>query len=237
MTAIEHKPSPNFDARKDGKKPHILLLHYTGMKTAQDALDRLRHPESKVSCHYVIDEDGKIFSLVDESMRAWHAGIGYWRGETDINSASIGIEMVNPGHEWGYRAFPLPQMESAIILCHDIISRHQIKPEFILGHSDTAIARKIDPGELFDWQYLSLHNIGLYPSHPISPRIMDTIRVQKMLGAFGYKIDPTGMVDAQTLDAITALQRHYAPALMGSGLSPLTIGVLADLCQRCGIAV
>lgn len=153
-------PSPNFDER-EGKKPYIILLHYTGMKTAQDALERLTNPEAKVSAHYTVDEDGTIYQHVDEHKRAWHAGVSCWYEETNINAVSIGIEMVNPGHEFGYRDFPQAQIDVVIKLCQDIQSRHDIK--FVIGHSDVAPTRKQDPGELFPWQQLAAQGVGIWP--------------------------------------------------------------------------
>ena len=149
--------SPNFNDRIGYDAPLMILLHYTGMKTAQEALDRLCDPAAEVSAHYTIDEDGTIYHMVDEDKRAWHAGVSEWKGETDINSASIGIELVNPGHEFGYREFPTAQMEALANLCKDIIARQPI--ETVLGHSDVAPERKQDPGELFDWKWLAKQGV------------------------------------------------------------------------------
>ena len=145
--------SPNFNERKEGKKPSMIVVHYTGMKTAEDALERLCDPIAEVSAHYLIEEDGALHALVPEDKRAWHAGVSNWDGETDINSISIGIELVNPGHEHGYRPFPIEQMQALAELCKGVMSRHDIK--VALGHSDVAPERKQDPGELFDWQWLA----------------------------------------------------------------------------------
>lgn len=152
-------PSPNSETR-DGQAVDMLVLHYTGMKSAAAAMDKLINPTSKVSAHYVVDLEGQIFQLVDESMRAWHAGKSYWRGNTNINQRSIGIEIVNPGHEFGYVAFPEVQMQSVMKLCKDILSRHDIPAQNIVGHSDIAPTRKQDPGELFDWAWLAREGIG-----------------------------------------------------------------------------
>lgn len=145
---VEELPSPNHDDRK-GVKPSLLILHYTGMETAQQALQRLTDPDSKVSAHYTVDEDGSIYRHVEEDRRAWHAGFSFWQDETDINTHSIGIEIVNPGHDWGYRPFTGAQMKALTPLCKDIMNRWGIEPEFVLGHSDIAPARKQDPGEYF----------------------------------------------------------------------------------------
>ncbi len=150
---ITHIPSPNFDDRT--LPVSLLLLHYTGMQTGEAALKHLTNAESKVSAHYLVEEDGRIFQLVEESKRAWHGGVGYWRGITDVNSASIGIEVVNKGHEWGYEEFPQAQMSAVTELCQTILSRHNILPRDVIGHSDIAPMRKEDPGELFNgkhWQ-------------------------------------------------------------------------------------
>lgn len=153
--------SPNFEERKGMVSPSIILLHYTGMPTAQAALERLCDPESKVSAHYLIDEDGSIYAMVDEEKRAWHAGKSVWQGKTDINSHSIGIELVNPGHEFGYRSFPEEQIDALIELCRDISARHQI--EWVLGHEHVAPDRKQDPGELFPWDRLEKEGLGKLP--------------------------------------------------------------------------
>lgn len=149
--------SPNYGQRKEGLQPYMIVLHYTGRPTAREALEWLCDPEKEVSAHYVIDEDGTTYQLVEEDKRAWHAGVSEWQGETDINSASIGIELVNPGHEFGYRPFPHEQMAALATLCKDIMARHDI--QFVLGHEDVAPGRKEDPGELFDWLWLAEHGV------------------------------------------------------------------------------
>jgi len=156
---IDH-PSPNFDERHAGKNLDMLILHYTGMRTAEESLARLCDPRAKVSAHYLIDEDGTLYRLVDETKRAWHAGVSHWANETDINSCSLGIELQNPGHEFGYRDFPDAQVRALTTLCTDILSRHAVLAERILGHSDVAPSRKEDPGELFDWRGLAAAGIG-----------------------------------------------------------------------------
>ena len=159
---ITSLPSPNHDSR-DGHAIDMLVLHYTGMASAPQALERLCDRDAKVSAHYVVGEDGEIFSLVDEENRAWHAGVSAWRGHTNINQRSIGIEIVNPGHEFGYRAFPKAQMQAVTALCKDIVSRHAIPARNVVAHSDVAPSRKEDPGELFDWKGLAEQGIGLWP--------------------------------------------------------------------------
>ena len=148
---ITRRPSPNYEDRRGGEHPWMIVIHYTGMRTGQAALDRLCDPQARVSAHYMIEETGEIFALVEEAHRAWHAGTAQWKGETDVNSVSIGIELVNPGHEWGYRAFPEAQIDALIVLIRAIRSRHGIAPEDIVGHEDVAPGRKQDPGDLFPW--------------------------------------------------------------------------------------
>lgn len=191
-------PSPNFDERK--APVEMLVLHYTGMETAQKALDRLRDPAAKVSAHYVIDEDGEIYSLVAEDKRAWHAGVSLWNGKTDINSRSVGIEIVNPGHEFGYRPFPDEQIQSIIELSKEIIKHYALLDKNIVGHSDIAPSRKKDPGELFPWEKLSENGIGLWTDDFAVPEKS----VSEMLSAIGY--DTT---DEQA--ALTAFQRRFYP--------------------------
>ncbi len=166
---IIEAPSPNFDART--KLPDMLVLHYTGMQTGEAALARLCDPEAGVSSHYLVEEDGRIFRLVAEERRAWHAGRSFWKGEEGVNHASIGIEIVNPGHEFGYRPFPQAQIDAVIALVADIRSRWQIDDNRILGHSDVAPARKIDPGELFPWKRLAEAGHGVRPSATPSQRV------------------------------------------------------------------
>src|ERR1700733_422901 len=157
----EPHPSPNFDARDPSVPLQTIVLHYTGLKTGEEASARLCDPASKVSAHYVIEEDGRIFQLVDEKNRAWHAGKSFWRGITDLNSTSIGIELVNPGHQFGYRAFPAAQIAALKPLLRDIMWRHKMPPSALLAHADIAPVRKEDPGELFPWQDLAKEGLGV----------------------------------------------------------------------------
>lgn len=204
-----HKKEKNYEGRPLGVEPSILLLHYTGMETMQAARDRLSDPQSKVSAHYLVDEDGTVFDLVPEDKRAWHAGVSYWAGESDINSASIGVEIVNPGHEFGYRPFPLEQMQAVLTLCQGVQMRHNIKR--VLAHSDVAPERKQDPGELFDWHWLAEGGVGLWPdptqeefeqAKDIALRDYD---VMKLFTAYGY--NPS----AAYIDIVSAFHRHYLP--------------------------
>jgi len=154
--------SSNIDARPDGVPVDMLILHYTGMQSGQAAIDRLRDPAARVSSHYVVEEDGEVWRLVPEHLRAWHAGVSHWRGHTVLNDRSVGIEIVNPGHEWGYRAFPAVQMAAVRDLCRGILARHPIPARNVVGHSDVAPDRKQDPGELFDWAGLAAEGVGLW---------------------------------------------------------------------------
>ena len=160
---IRDRVSPNHGRRGDPSRIDMLVLHYTGMTTAAAALDRLCDPAAQVSAHYVVEENGAIWRLVPETLRAFHAGRSCWQGESDLNFVSIGIEIVNPGHEWGYRLFPETQMAAVEHLCRDLIARHPIPPHRIVGHSDIAPDRKSDPGELFDWSRLARADIGIWP--------------------------------------------------------------------------
>ena len=217
MAYIE-APSPNFDART--APPEILVLHYTGMKSGEDALARLRDPESKVSSHYVVEEDGRIFRLVPEARRAWHAGVSYWKGQRNINGVSIGVEIVNPGHEFGYRPVPNRQIAAVIELCADIRSRWTIENTHIVGHSDVAPARKDDPGELFPWKVLAEAGHGLWADAAPAPgaplrRGDESVGVFGLQAGFtrlGYDLPPSGKFDEATEQVVTAFQRHWRQA-------------------------
>lgn len=201
-------PSPNFDERRDGAKPSYIILHYTGMQSAADALARLCDPAAKASAHYTIDEDGALYSHVEEGARAWHAGQSFWRGISDMNSHSIGIEIVNPGHEWGYRNFPKEQIQSVSDLCLAIMKRHGIPPQNILAHSDIAPARKEDPGELFPWKMLAEQGIGLWPLEDGDADLPD---IDRALQDFGY--DPA----SSPVERLTAFQRRFEPEVFTVG--------------------
>ncbi|MDG1708044.1 MAG: N-acetylmuramoyl-L-alanine amidase, partial [Emcibacteraceae bacterium] len=187
--------SPNCNERS-GNGIKYLIIHYTGMRTAEEAIDRLCDAQAEVSAHYLIKEDGEIISMVPEQKRAWHAGLSKWEGDVDINDLSVGIELANTGHPYEgydsvYTKFPDAQMSALINLTQNIVNRHQIKPCYILGHSDIAWRRKIDPGELFDWQGLADEGLGLFPSvddHNEAASLEVNAFLSK-LEEFGYDID------------------------------------------------
>ncbi|MDE2303842.1 MAG: N-acetylmuramoyl-L-alanine amidase [Sphingomonadales bacterium] len=208
LSELVHReqPSPNRDER--ALPVSMAVLHYTGMESAAAALARLTDPDARVSAHYLIDEDGTVTRLVPESKRAWHAGRSYWRGVTDINSASIGIELVNPGHEWGYRPFPDAQMAALLPLLADICWRHRIEPANVLGHSDVAPARRQDPGELFDWELLA--DLGLALETP-RPRIR---LLHENPGAFFLALERFGYDIRDGRAAVRAFQRRFRPRII-----------------------
>ena len=189
----------------------MLILHYTGMKNAKDALGRLCDPKAEVSAHYLIEENGKTYQLVDDKNRAWHAGKSYWAGQTDINSHSIGVEIVNKGHEFGYEAFSNAQILSLIKLCKPLIKKYNIKPQNVLGHSDIAPARKIDPGHLFPWERLAGVDIGLWPApnemdyQAAEDLILNKDGLHELLCGFGYN------PDSAFEDVMVEYHRHFYP--------------------------
>lgn len=206
---IRSLPSPNHGPREPGTVIDMLVLHYTGMPTARDALERMMDPKAEVSAHYCVDEDGSVLRLVEEDRRAWHAGISWWRGRTDVNNRSIGIEIVNPGHDWGYREFPDAQMAAVEALCRQILARHPaITPRDVVGHADVAPWRKEDPGELFDWPRLAAAGVGLWPTAVQIDAAPATGDPGLLLDAIGYSVDEK----ISPLDkALTAFQRHFFP--------------------------
>ena len=215
--------SPNFNDRPIDVPIDMLVLHYTGMESAEVALDRLCDPEAQVSAHYLIEEDGTVHRLVDEDKRAWHAGVSWWRGSTDVNSRSIGIELVNPGHEFGYRAFPEDQMVALEGLASAILNRHPIPARNVIGHSDVAPSRKEDPGELFDWARLAEKGIGLWVLDA-QPQAVSDQDLKAMLLAFGYD---TSDINA----ALLAFQRHFLPSQLTGQADLETVGRLAALLE------
>ena len=235
--------SPSFDIRPSHFAVDMLVLHYTGMRDAATALERLCDPKSKVSSHYLIDEHGTSYQLVQESHRAWHAGDSHWSGEKDINSLSIGIELVNPGHELNYTVFPEEQMISLENLIADIRTRHLIPDHRILGHSDVAPFRKRDPGELFDWHRLASKGIGLWPTREHATDTNETalklgvesaqvVEVQRSLAVFGYQLEETGRYDTDTEKVVIAFQRHFRPNQIDGIFDQVCADKLLDLLNQ-----
>jgi N-acetylmuramoyl-L-alanine amidase len=233
--------SPNHGERAGSARPSMLILHYTGMPDEASALAWLANPVSQVSCHYFVFEDGRVVQMVPEARRAWHAGRSSWEGVEDVNSHSIGIEIANPGHEWGYRPFPEVQLEAVAALCKDVVDRWRIPPERVLAHSDVAPMRKEDPGELFGWRRLAEAGVGLHVEPvPIGggrflapgDRGQPVEALQLLFGAYGYAIEPSGVFDALTEAVVRAFQRHFRQARVDGIADASTIDTLKKLLDR-----
>jgi N-acetylmuramoyl-L-alanine amidase len=220
------KPSPNQDERL--LATDIVLLHYTGMACTAAAVERLCDPAAKVSSHYVVEEDGNILQLVPEERRAWHAGRSSWEGVSDINSRSIGIEIANPGHSFGYPDFPEAQIVAVIALCRDIVARRGIRADRVLGHSDVAPQRKLDPGEKFPWGRLHRAGVGAWVAPPprcgavlaLGDRGLEVFELQAALRDYGYGIEATGVYDELTQAVVVAFQRHFRPNCVDGRADP-----------------
>jgi len=214
MKVINH-PSPNFDERHNGAKPEFIVLHYTSMASTEAALERLSDPAAKVSCHYLIDEKGNIYTMVDEEKRAWHAGVSGWDGKDDVNSRSIGIEISNRDN----LPYTNEQLFSLALLCRDIRSRHNIPPENIIGHSDVAPGRKIDPGAHFPWQKLARHDIGRWPAPTLKDKFNATAvaksprKLKALFKEAGYPVEMFGKNKPQLKDIVFAFQQRYEPEI------------------------
>jgi N-acetylmuramoyl-L-alanine amidase len=241
--AAEFVASPNFGERRRAARPSALILHYTGMPTAEAALALLVDPASEVSAHYLISEDGRIVQLVAERDRAWHAGRGHWKGESDLNSASIGIEIANPGHDGGAPPYPERQIAATTALARDIISRWRIAPERVLAHSDVAPTRKRDPGESFPWARLFDGGVG----HWVEPAPISggarfrheeegpPVRaLQAMLSLYGYGLELTGVYDRHTRAVVAAFQRHFRPGRIDGEADASTVSTLKALIDTLG---
>jgi len=232
-------PSPNHGERKDGRRPDMILLHYTGMRDPNAALSLLTSSGSEVSAHYFVFEDGRVVQMVEEGRRAWHAGVSHWAGETDINSCSIGIEIANPGHDYGYPDFPARQIAAVTALCRGILTRYAIPADRILAHSDVAPARKQDPGEKFPWRTLHDSCVGHWvkptpltaegPMLTLGHRGAEVLALQTSLRDYGYGIDPNGSFDNATYEAVTAFQRHFRPQRVDGVCDASTRKTLEDL--------
>lgn len=212
------RPSPNHDARVSGRRPDLVILHYTGLPTIEDSLTRLTDPAARVSCHYFVDEAGQLYRLVDEDRRAWHAGASFWQGERDVNSRSIGIELQNPGHEFGYRDFPDEQIAALERLLGDLKERYELLDQCFLGHSDVAPERKIDPGEKFPWPRLAKRGFGLWPfDSPGGDADGEAVTDSKLesfirhLSDIGFAVDLERPASQRNHAAIGAFQRHWRP--------------------------
>ncbi len=235
---IVERPSPNHNARPGGRAPDMLVLHYTGMRTAAEALDRLCDPAAQVSAHYTVDEDGTVYAHVAEDRRAWHAGVACWQGETDVNGLSIGIEIVNPGHEFGYRSFPEAQMQAVLALSQAVVERYRIRPLRVVGHSDVAPERKTDPGELFDWPLLAAAGVGYWPdARTVQARLeaepeADRQSIGRNLEWIGYRwpAEPgdAGAAKPRGRTAVlAAFQRRFRPVSVTGAADPETAALAA----------
>ncbi|MBC6416844.1 MAG: N-acetylmuramoyl-L-alanine amidase [Rhodospirillales bacterium] len=219
------RPSPNHNDRR-GRPIDLIVLHYTGMPSAEDALAHLTDPAAEVSTHYLIEEDGRLWRLVPDRRRAWHAGCAYWAGETDVNARSIGIELVNPGHDWGYRTFPRPQIARLCRLLRHLLARYRIPPHRVVGHSDVAPLRKKDPGELFPWWELAVQGLAVHQG-PVAPLKLNRLsweEVKGWLGKIGY-----GYMEEDPRAVLTAVQRRSRPRLIDGRLDGTTAILIANL--------
>jgi N-acetylmuramoyl-L-alanine amidase len=237
---IREAPSPNWDARPEGVAIDTIVLHYTGMPTAAAALARLRDPAARVSAHYLIEEDGTIWRLVPEAGRAWHCGASFWRGRSALNDCSIGIEIVNPGHEHGYRDFPVLQLAAVCDLCLEILARHAVAARNVVGHSDIAPERKEDPGERFDWAALARNGVGLWPEGVpdlgTGDPVRDAVRlrdVRAALAAIGYRVAPEGALDPALAAVLRAFQRHWRPEAVTGQADSGTLARLLAVARMC----
>ncbi|HEY4345627.1 MAG TPA: N-acetylmuramoyl-L-alanine amidase [Parvibaculum sp.] len=240
---IANRPSPNFNDRPQPAPIDILVLHYTGMKTAEGAIDLLCSPQSKVSAHYVVDEQGDITRLVDEGKRAWHAGVSSWAGIADINGRSIGIEIANGGHDGGCPPYPDVQMKAVEALCKEIVARNPIVSRSVVAHSDIAPERKSDPGEWFDWARLARAGVGVWvdpapimdgPVLKLGDRGDPVSELQFRLANYGYGIEVLGVYDAKTEAVVRAFQRHFRPAKVDGVADLSTVATLRLLLDKVG---
>ncbi len=240
---MREAPSPNFDSR-DGAPIDTLILHYTELESAEISIARLTDPAARVSSHYLVDEDGAVILLVDEEMRAWHAGVSFWAGSDNLNARSIGIEIQNRGHPAGLPPYPDAQIASVIALCQDIQGRHDIPPTRVLAHSDVAPARKIDPGEHFPWARLAAAGVGLWPgdqSAGDAPHLgpgdngpaVEALKAG--LAAFGYGLAANPYYDAETECVVTAFQRHFRPERVNGAADAETSARLTRLLELAGL--
>jgi N-acetylmuramoyl-L-alanine amidase len=244
MLVHEVVASPNFGERAQNRPPDMVVIHYTGMPTAQAAFDRLASPLHQVSCHYVVTEEGRIVQMVPEKLRAWHAGEGSWNGEEDINSSSIGIEIVNPGHDAGYPDFPKRQIAAVTALCRSILRRRVIRADRILAHSDVAPSRKRDPGEKFPWMILHRSGVGHWvepapivagPEFEQGDSGNAVQSFQTSLREYGYGVPTDGVFDPVTRDVVIAFQRHFRPERFDGKMDSSTLVTLRRLLEARGL--
>jgi N-acetylmuramoyl-L-alanine amidase len=231
-------PSPNFGDRNKGRRPDMIVLHYTGMPDVEGAIARLCTAGTDVSAHYIVLDDGRIVQCVPEAKRAWHAGVGYWAGEEDINSCSIGIEIANRGHDWGYPDFPLRQVAAVIALCRGIMLRHNLLAHRVVGHSDVAPSRKKDPGEKFPWHSLANSGVGHWvhaapivrgETYKLGSEGDNVRALQTALARYGYGIPVSGTYDGPTMETVTAFQRHFRPQRVDGVADQSTLQTLQAL--------
>jgi N-acetylmuramoyl-L-alanine amidase len=233
-------PSANYGDRRHNRTPDMIVLHYTGMESAEGALVRLCKAGTEVSAHYVVLEDGRIVQCVPEALRAWHAGTASWAGESDINSCSIGVEIVNGGHDWGYPDFPGRQIAAVIALCRGIMIRRGIASHRVLAHSDVAPGRKKDPGEKFPWRLLASSGVGHWvrPERIVRSEALTlgasgdaVLALQDKLSVYGYAAPRTGQYDAVTMEVVTAFQRHFRPERVDGVADYSTLATLQALVE------
>ncbi|MDX2276461.1 MAG: N-acetylmuramoyl-L-alanine amidase [Hyphomonadaceae bacterium] len=251
---VTDRPSPNFDVRT--RAIDLVVLHYTGMQNADIALARLTDPAPaagkypgpwqsadtppdaplpRVSTHYVVDEAGVVFRLVDEDARAWHAGVSSWRGEGDVNSRAIGIEIVNGGHDFGLPDFPEAQIEAVIALVRDILHRRKLSPASVVAHSDIAPERKLDPGEKFPWKRLAEAGVSLWPAPaPLPEDANPVLALQERLARIGYAVQGSGAIDPATKAALAAFQRRFRPERIDGAADEETRALVAALARQLG---
>jgi N-acetylmuramoyl-L-alanine amidase len=231
-------PSANYGDRRNGRDPDMIVLHYTGMADGRMAVHRLTTTGTEVSSHYIVHEDGRIIQSVQEVKRAWHAGASAWAGENDINSCSIGVEIINGGHDYGLPAYPLRQVAAVIALCKGIIIRRNIPPHRVLGHSDISPGRKQDPGEKFPWALLAASGVGQYvtpakieagPTMAVGAAGDNVRALQEALASYGYGVVVSGIYDFATVEVVTAFQRHFRPELIDGVADVSTVTTLKNL--------
>ncbi|WP_032112736.1 N-acetylmuramoyl-L-alanine amidase [Candidatus Paracaedibacter symbiosus] len=221
MPKIYKYLSPNFNDRPSDKELDLIVIHYTSMQLVNEALTRLCDPTAAVSSHYLIESNGTLHHLVDDTKRAWHAGVSFWQGERDINGISIGIELDNGGHDFDLPFYPACQIEALLSLLTDLVQKYHIPKERIIGHSDIAPTRKRDPGEHFPWQLLHNHGFGLWPeTDSVRHAPQSVLEVQQCLTAIGYDCPLTDILDAQTSSVIEAFQRHFTPMEITGTITP-----------------